>query len=223
MNPIYINPKIKKVIILIIGLFLIGVVYLIYENTYFHLVGTSPSLSNISNIAPYLDINFNNNLSSKNLKISCTNGCINNYKVNGSTLIVYFNALLNYHQTYKINIEQIENSSGSKLKNIILNFKPVYSTTLTQTELNYELNQEQQGYTKYAPSVNYKILSYLPFYGPGSSYQITYNTSTIASTGKVQIVIVSQDQTAQQAALNYLESLNGYNASQYQIIFENQQ
>lgn len=215
-----VNPKVKKIIIAIIFLFVLSVGYFIYEQTIFHETGTYPSLSQISELTPYLQVNFNYNLRNNGLNIASINSIISSYKVTKNYITINFNQNLKINKQYTLVIKNIQDTSGDKISQIKLSFKVIFSDSLPAKQQKLVLNQQQQGYNKIA---KYKILPYLPFYGPGNSFQITYNESTVDSTGKVQIFVTAQGQVYEQSALSYLESLPGYNASQYQIVYVNQQ
>ena len=128
------------------------------------------------------------------------------------------NTPLQTSTTYSLKISGIESISGSKIGDLNYSFKPIFNPNGLTKSQKQTLLQNQADYNKHVYSNS--ILQLLPFTGPNFEYQIGYTTS---KNGQIILQITALGSQNQQAALNFLKSLSGFNQNNYQIQYINAQ
>lgn len=215
MNNNIVIPKKVKVIAVIFLIIFIGLgIINMFEYYSFHLVNLSPASNDISNISPFIDFNFNYELKNKGILVTSTPKIVSSYKVYGKTLRVYFNSLLSTKKQYLIVLNHIYNTNKSELKNIKINFRPIYSPqSLTKAQSEYVLKAQAQGEALNAMA---GLESILPFVSPNGDFEVSY--SNIANNFK--LIITAQGSANQQEAINWLSN-NGYSVQGLNVQYIN--
>ena len=202
-NNIVIPKKIKAMIAIFLIIFIgLGIINMI-DYYSFHLDNVSPPVDNISNVSPFVDFNFNNELKNNNISISSNPNIISSYKVYGKTLRIYFNNILSTKKQYLITINRIYNTNNSGLKNIKINFRPVYNPQgLTPSQSQYVLKAQAQGE---AQNANAGLESILPFVSPNGDFEVSYSNTN----NNFILIITAQGNSNQQEAIDWLSG-NGF-------------
>jgi hypothetical protein len=122
------NGNYVRLLRALLGLVVIFVVlfaaYQFYLSRHFRVVSTSPKISNIAAVSPYLKINFNRQLSSKGLSVSSSYSVIKSYKVQGKTLLVNLKSPMTAGYEYSIKVKSISDTKGEKITNKAFLFTP---------------------------------------------------------------------------------------------------
>src|ERR1035441_7771095 len=107
---------------------LLIVLVLVVINRGFRVTGYSPSLSNMSTVTPYLDIDFSLHITTKNLHVYSPESIVSSYKLQSSDILrVYFNIPFAVNTTYSVVIGSISSTSGNTIQNYSFSFKPTYT------------------------------------------------------------------------------------------------
>ncbi len=216
-TPFYKKRKFKQISLISILVIILLIFYLSFQLLAFHLISVNPNINNINTVAPNLVFNFNQKLS-KNIKVSSDPNFILSYGVKNDQLIINLNTPLQTSTTYSLKISGIESISGSKIGDLNYSFKPIFNPNGLTKSQKQTLLQNQADYNKHVYSNS--ILQLLPFTGPNFEYQIGYTTS---KNGQIILQITALGSQNQQAALNFLKSLSGFNQNNYQIQYINAQ
>ena len=97
----------------ITGILVLGLIgWQLYKISTFHIVSTTPKLSAVSRISPYVKINFNDVLFEDGLKISDPAGIISGKSIKDKTLTLNFTNELKVDQEYTITLDSISNIGG---------------------------------------------------------------------------------------------------------------
>ena len=97
-------PKPKYVLLFSIPLITLVVTLFIVQGQRFHIVSTSPSLSNVAQVSPYIYVNFNKSLDVAACNASSKDQIITGYAIKGKQLQVSLNERLDMSKVYKIKI-----------------------------------------------------------------------------------------------------------------------
>lgn len=214
MTDNYFAKRRKLAVVLAVVVLLIVLVVGVYDYVRFHVVNTDPSISAVATDSPYIDINFNEDLSTKGLAIGYSSGLVRSYSVNGKELNLVLNEPMNQNNKYFITIKSIKSASGRIITNkeFTFNVKQIPFSELSKGEQQALLKPQLQ----YNETVeNNALLSKLPFLGPGLAYEISY-TLNPSNTSEPIIQITSPSSVGDQEALSWISSL-GYNPATLHI------
>ncbi len=184
---------------------------LVYNSSVFKLTGSSPRISDIATVSPYISINFSKNLSKDGLVVSSSPNITDLYDVKGKTLQITISRSLNPKTDYSITIHKIYSSNGSVLSNMTFNFRPVAKTfdklsALEQSQIFESQSKDQIG------SLD-PIMSYLPY--ETLSYKLEPLVTASSTVSKISIdasIYVSKGQLSTQDAVvaQYKAEINDY-------------
>lgn len=220
--------SLKRLLLILVILVLLLAGYWAIQSLRFRLVSTSPNLSDVADIAPYIDLNFNKSLSSGYVVVRITPNAMKSFTVNGKTLRVNLSSTMD-NIKYSITVNGLRSVSGQ-----------LFSRTLTFVPHNIPFNKlpkdEQQAIISSQdpndPSLvtNNPLLAHLPYGGIGWRMLGRIGSVNGKSTLTIEVTIsfsdadykssVSQQQTLiqqrEQEAQNYIKSL-GLSPSNYNI------
>jgi hypothetical protein len=126
----------KKIIVPLVLIAAVIVSLLIVRSMQFRLVSTDPSTSAVSNISPFIKINFSKTLDAKGVTITPDNMLIDSYSVDNKTITVNLKAMY-IGKTYTINLGQVRSQEGKVLSNLSVRF--------TAKDISFkELSKDQQ-------------------------------------------------------------------------------
>lgn len=184
-------------LIFIIALILIGIgIYKYFDSLKFRVVSTNPSTGNVGTLSPFLKVNFNKPLSTKNISVSASSGTVTGFKAKGETLTFNLKYPLSSSHNYTVEINKIYDTSGDELINLTYTFKPKYISfaNLPSDQQKTLVNSQDQNNT---PGANTNFINtdalvndgmsttqlvllekYLSEYAP-SAKTITIDTSSI--------------------------------------------
>jgi len=149
--------KYKKLIILtmtLIVLLLLGL--LVHNILIFRLVNTNPNVDSVGTLTPFLKLNFNRNLTRKNIQINSPNGATDSFKISYKTIEIYLNYPLKESQLYTINVNDVTDTAGIKIKNIKLDFKPtIIPFNSLPADQQKTLVNNQDKYNQPGSNINY--------------------------------------------------------------------
>lgn len=129
----------RKQLILLLLLFVILIAGLFAKSLGFHAVNTSPNLDTVSYLAPYIKVNFNKNLVTKDVSYSSQDDIVTNFELEGKTLTLYIDKTMKVDKSYTITINNIQDTKGHVIKNKVLKF--------TTSDIAFSnLPQDQQDY-----------------------------------------------------------------------------
>jgi hypothetical protein len=220
------RKKIKSIVILVIIVGCAWLGYAIYKNSQFHVVSVNPSLSNISILTPYIDVNFNDPVASK--VVATGDLFINSVQMTSSKSVrIGFDTPLNLKQKYSINLGTLTATNHQQIKNLVLVFRAgdINFNNLSKAQQQQILDKTDT----LPPALNDPIISHLPY----GTLDFNLTSSPTYSNGKTSLVLNAQllipyaylsDPTAEQAlitqykqeVLQYITSL-GLNPSNYNI------
>jgi hypothetical protein len=219
-NKFKLSPK--TVVVVSIAIILLVVIIGVRQATGFHMVSTSPKLSAMPDIAPYIDVTFNRPLSAAGLTISSNPSITGAGTVSGDTLQITINKTLSTGENYTITINSIHDAKGQTLKNVALNITPINATFTSLST-----NQQQailKNQTTYAQTYNNDpILTHLPYQTLEFSLSGSYDSN--AQLILYAQLYLSQSDTAdestavntyKQDVISYIQSL-GFNSANYTI------
>jgi hypothetical protein len=110
------------IVLVVTGLVFLG--YQLYLSRHFRVVSTNPRTRSVATISPFLKINFNRQLSSKNLSISSSYAVVSSYKIQNKTLIVNLKVPMTAGYKYYVKINGVSDNKGDRLVNKVFNFTP---------------------------------------------------------------------------------------------------
>jgi hypothetical protein len=153
MNDVVFKRRLKQLFAILLVLALIIICWAIYNSRTFHIVSTSPSRNNVATVSPYFKINFNKRLSTKNINIS-ENPQLGSYVINGKTITINIDNVMNQNKTYTITIGYISDTSGQVIKNSTISFTPVYQppNDLSQSQTNTMLKNQDKAAVNQPPT-----------------------------------------------------------------------
>lgn len=111
---------IKRIIAALVVLAFLLIGWLIYQTLTFHVTTTNPRTSSVSDVSPFLKVNFSKSLA-KSVLVSSTPSVIRSQSVSGKTLTLNL-IPLTVGQDYTVTIGSISSQSGDTLHNIVLHF-----------------------------------------------------------------------------------------------------
>jgi hypothetical protein len=91
-------------------------------NIRFREVSTDPPTSEVSIISPFLEINFNKELSKQKLTISSTRGLVKSYKLSGKIISLNLNSPTVASKTYYITIARVYDIKNNTIKNLKIKY-----------------------------------------------------------------------------------------------------
>lgn len=138
------SNKYRKLIILIVLILILVGGYQIYRSTKFHVVDTNPSVNSVATLSPFIKVNFNKTILSKGISVSSTGGATDSFGVNGKTITINLNYPLSSNKVYSITINNVRDSSGAELSNLVFSFKPsnIVFNNLPQDEQKSIVNNQ---------------------------------------------------------------------------------
>ncbi len=145
--------RLKQLSGTLVAVILVIIGWAIYYNQTFHIVSTNPSEGDVATVSPYFKINFNKNLSTKNINIS-ENPQLGRYKINGKTLTINIENIMSQNNTYTITIGYISDTSNQAIKNSTISFKPIYQlpNDLSQSQTNQILQNQTKADIEQPPT-----------------------------------------------------------------------
>ncbi len=118
------HKLIRPAIVCVVAITLLFIGYQIYLSRHFRVVNTNPKTGNVATVSPFLKINFNRQLSSKDLSVTSSYSVISSYKVEGKTLVVNLKVPMTAGYEYYIKINHIDDVKGDVITNRMLRFAP---------------------------------------------------------------------------------------------------
>lgn len=193
--------------------------YIAYRHSQFRITGYVPSLTGMSTVTPDLQINFNRTLTN-NLKITMSPDVLTNYKVQNSSIELYFAIPLVESRQYTVTINNVADTQNKTLTNQSFSFTPqqVGSAWLTNSQKALIRSEEDQ----YNQAQANSLIQLLPFTGHNFEYQIGYTYLYIDNTVQPEIQIYTTTSQGRQDALSWISS-QGYNVSKLDIVYINKQ
>jgi hypothetical protein len=215
------SKRIKSALIIILALVLVLVAYEVFMFEKFHLVSTDPVLNKINTSQTSISLIFNKNLSVNHLVVDASPINISSDKISGKTLMINFTSLSS--EPYTINILSLYDTSGTSIKNLALNFTPVY------IPFNQLPSSTQKSIINSQPDKNQptSALDLLPYDGPDYELTLQYNTSNSATLPDIEFTYVPntmdnlEGSSAEQAAINNAKDWltnNGISLSTYSLV-----
>jgi hypothetical protein len=195
--------------------------YEIYLSERFHLVSTTPALNKIITSQISISLNFNKQLSPDKLIVDASPTNISSDQVSGKTLTVKFATIDN--KPYTISVLSLYDTGGSSIKNLVLNFTPIYipyNQLPSSSQKNIINSQQNQNQTTSA-------LGLLPYDGPDYELTLQYNTSDPNASPDIEFTYVpnmmdnTEGTPAEQAAINNAKAWltdNGISLSSYTLV-----
>jgi len=115
------NNILKKILSLaIVPAILLGG-FLVYRGMQFRIVSTNPNTNSVSQLAPFLKVNFSKQLDGKPVSLDVNAPIVQSYTVSGKTLTINF-LPLSVGQSYTITIKSVTAVGGKTLQNKVLRF-----------------------------------------------------------------------------------------------------
>lgn len=162
------SPNIRSLVTISI-LVVAGIVaYLVIQNLHFRLVSTNPRTSAVSNISPFLKLNFNRTLDAKNIDIQTDRSFMQSVSTNGKTITINLKTL-DIGKLYTVRLNKVRSTDGKVLTNVTVRFvaKDIAFKDLPKDQQQAILNNQDK-----APKASSDpILSVLPY--ATLSYKIT--------------------------------------------------
>ena len=216
--------KYRKLII--IGILVFGVLLVAWEIFYsvfvFHLTSTTPSLTRVSDQAPYIDVVFNKPIDKTSVRLTSNDVSISS-DVDGGKLRINILELMSTQKAYTITIDSITSTSKDTIKNYVLTFTPKGDDSYLTADQQTAILNKQEAHK--SPVLSDVIFQYIPY----STLDYSLD-GVIGSDNSITITITIQLSTAdinggrdaaiaqyKQAAMTYLTSLKGVDLSKYTI------
>lgn len=114
------HTTIKRIIAALVIVALVVAGWLIYQTLTFHVTNTNPRTSSVSDVTPFLKVNFSKSLANSVL-VNSTPSIIRSQSVSGKTLTLNL-VPLTVGQDYTVTIESVTSQGGDTLHNIVLHF-----------------------------------------------------------------------------------------------------
>jgi hypothetical protein len=222
----------KKILLtaIVVVLLLVGVLIVATRLTTHPLkvVATNPQLNNISNITPFLKIDFNETVESSGLSVTGSDNIVKSFSASGNVVTVLLQNMQK-NTNYSVTLDSAKTNSGSTVTNKTFSFKTngvIYTWQLPKDQQKVLMQEQAAAQPKTDP-----ILAYLPH------ATLDYYLSSTANTvnGQPQLVLQAQldifpgnlvngseaDTIAayKQQVLNYISSL-GLNPAKYDIQYQ---
>ena len=206
--------KIKYIVVICFLLIILWVVLLINNSLTFRISSVNPSVNNITNISPFLDINFSKNLSDKILVNSSSNA-VKSYTIKNKSLDIELNIPLNSKQKYVIEVSDIYSASRKYLKPQYYSFTPKFVTNNTlPADQSQSLLKQQAQYDQNIQSNS--LVKLLPFFGPNFEYRVDYDINYATNPSSIVINITGPTAQSQQDAISWIKS-QGYSINNLNI------
>jgi hypothetical protein len=121
------DPKVRGRLLILGGiaavLVIVAIGFTIYQQLNFKIVGTEPSLSKVTDISPYLKIDFNREVSASGLDVSSRQPIIASAKTHGKTLEIDFKpSAVKAGQHYSVQLRAIHAKNGRRISNKTFSF-----------------------------------------------------------------------------------------------------
>lgn len=155
------NIKRKYIVLAVIPVITL-VAWFIYQGTLFRMTSTTPDLSKVSSLSPFIDINFSKQIDPESINITTEDIDVTSFEANNKTLRVFIGEI-EADSDYTFTIDSISAKSGKALQNIKISFtaKNIPFEKLSKSQQQAILqNQDRTDNTK-----SDGILGYLPYGG----------------------------------------------------------
>jgi hypothetical protein len=192
------NNLLLVILGIVIVVFVVLLVLVAIKNRQFRIVSTNPDIKKIQNISPFIEINFNKELSSNNVSFTSNPPIIRNYKINGKTLTINLNIPLRAQQNYTINIVTIEDTVGHKITNKKLSFVPSLTTpaNLPQDQQQAILQQQVPPPVPSKESIGFSGLDNLLSYGVTTTQENNLEEAFFKFSGSAKSVSIDPSSIA---------------------------
>jgi len=221
MQQNFINKSsVIKIIVVVLLVVVVFVGYSRYIDSKFRVVGTSPATGKISTISPWLDIDFNRQITQKGFSISHIPKFVNNYTLGKEMLVLNLNTPLDSGQVYSITFS-VTDTVGDKLINKTVSFQPnnIPFSSLPKDQQKTILNDQ----AAYSRAHNNPILAYLPHNTIDYNLSGSYNNHSQLIL-YAELFLSEADMSNQNSAIanykqevaSYIESI-GLNPANYNI------
>ena len=221
------NAKRKPILFILITVLLLIVAYETIQVFKFHIVSTDPKLSGVSDLATYMDIDFNKTLTGSG-SITSQPDLIQSYSIKGKTIHLDFKAKGN-NKKYTVTLTNIQAVSGDSLSRVLsFKIKDIPFDKLSEAQQQGVVNS-QDPYDPSLPTSD-PLVQHLP-YGD-LDYKIDYLVDTKnnrpALEVQISVILAGADyklsrpalekviNERKQEALDYIKSL-GLNPAKYDI------
>ncbi len=180
----------KRALIIVIGVLIIPFIGLLYYQFFvFHITGTNPGTRQVSNISPFIDINFNKALDEDNIEVNVVEAPITGYDVvNEKTLRIGLGPM-DARQEYTIEISKIHSKKGEELVNKTVRFTakqiPFEKLPKSQKEAILKAQDSSNG-SKADP-----ILTHLPYDGLNYKLEALYENDSL--TIHAELILTAAD------------------------------
>ncbi len=114
----------KPAVVGVVAVVLIFIGYRIYLSSHFRVVNTNPNTRSVATISPFLKINFNRQLSGKNLSVTSSYSVISSYKVEGKTLVINLKVPMASGYEYYIKVNYVSDMAGDVMRDKTFRFTP---------------------------------------------------------------------------------------------------
>lgn len=218
------NRSLRNLVLAILAVAVLAIIgFALVSSQHFKVVSTSPDLNNVSQIAPFIKVNFNKNLSSKNIKLSSSPSIISSSSISQKTLTINLKTMSG-KKTYSIVIESISDTLGARVTNETLTFttQNIAYSSLPSDQQKAIVNSQD------TPPTGAAADPILQMSYTGTNYSIAPTLTNVNGKSVVVINITIQlnqadmsDQDAatanyEQQALSYIQS-QGFNPSNYTV------
>jgi len=116
--------RVKLALFALVGALIIFGLYQVYLSVQFRVVSTNPKTSSVAGISPFLNVNFNKQLSNQSVVVSMDPDALGSYTTKGKTLYINLNDPLTVGKKYTITIKSITSTGGAQILNKKISFVP---------------------------------------------------------------------------------------------------
>lgn len=211
----------RKLIMSSIVFVILITVYLFFE-LQFHIINTNPSLGSVTNLTPFVKVNFNKKLSKNDIVLTANPAsAMQSYEIDGKTLTIKLAYPLIAMNKYSLNLQSITAEDGSKIVDKTFDFTVITGEyNKLPEDQKKALNQAQLPGP--ANTID-PILSHIPY------STLDYRIDPLIDEQNnlklhIQILLAPSDTTTQadlykQEALTYIKSFN-LDPTKYTIEYE---